>query len=154
MAIRYRTANIIDLGKGGEIDVLVHGCNCQCTMGAGIALVIADTWPEAREADLRTSKGDRGKLGNYSLARVGNDRGGELAIVNAYTQEYYGRGRMQVDYRAIDAVMRRIARDFAGMRIAMPKIGAGFGGGDWGRIEQIINEAFGVTPVTVVILPS
>ena len=29
--------NLIALADAGQIDVLIHGCNCFCTMGAGIA---------------------------------------------------------------------------------------------------------------------
>ena len=29
--------NIFDLAEQGEFDVVVHGCNCFCTMGKGIA---------------------------------------------------------------------------------------------------------------------
>lgn len=29
--------NFIHLAQNGEFDLIVHGCNCFCTMGAGIA---------------------------------------------------------------------------------------------------------------------
>jgi len=29
--------NLIHLARGGESDLIVHGCNCFCTLGAGIA---------------------------------------------------------------------------------------------------------------------
>ena len=39
MKARYNevTGNLITLAKKGEFDVIAHGCNCFCTMGAGIA---------------------------------------------------------------------------------------------------------------------
>ena len=29
--------DLIKLAQDGEFDVIVHGCNCMCTMSAGIA---------------------------------------------------------------------------------------------------------------------
>ena len=32
--------DLIHLALAGEFDVIVHGCNCYCTMGVGIAKTI------------------------------------------------------------------------------------------------------------------
>ena len=42
--------DLIKLALNGTFDVIVHGANCQCTMGAGIAKAIKATFPEAYEA--------------------------------------------------------------------------------------------------------
>lgn len=39
--------DLIDLAKNGNFDVIIHGCNCFCTMCAGIAKVIKQEFPEA-----------------------------------------------------------------------------------------------------------
>ena len=31
------SGDLIYLAQSGEVDLIVHGCNCFCTMGAGIA---------------------------------------------------------------------------------------------------------------------
>jgi O-acetyl-ADP-ribose deacetylase (regulator of RNase III) len=46
--------------------------------------------------------------------------------------------------------MRKINMEFAGKRIGMPKIGAGLAGGNWNRIEHIINTELKDCKVTVV----
>lgn len=51
--------DLIKLALDGRFDVIVHGCNCQCAMGAGIAKSIKETFPEAYKADLATTKGSR-----------------------------------------------------------------------------------------------
>ena len=94
--------DLIKLALQGEFDVIVHGCNCFCTMGAGIAKSIKQTFPMAYEADLKTIKGDPGKLGRYSVASTLVDGILPLHIVNAYTPYYHGRGGMKVDYAAVD----------------------------------------------------
>ena len=39
--------DLIKLALQKEFDVIIHGCNCQCAMGAGIAKAIKDTFTEA-----------------------------------------------------------------------------------------------------------
>ena len=147
--VRTVQGDLIAMAQGGEFDVIAHGCNCQCAMGAGIAKTIKATFPEAYEADLRTEKGDRGKLGTCSLAECSADTG-SVVVVNAYTQFHYrGRGK-KVDYDAIRGCMAWIADRYSGRRIGLPKIGAGLGGGDWATIEAIIAEELEGEDVTVV----
>ncbi len=54
--------DLIKLALTGEFDVIIHGCNCQCEMGAGIAKAIKSTFPEAYQADLETEEGSRDKF--------------------------------------------------------------------------------------------
>jgi len=41
--------DLLRLALDGRFDVIVHGCNCQCAMGKGIALSIKQQFPEAYE---------------------------------------------------------------------------------------------------------
>ena len=50
--------------------------------------------------------------------------------------------------------MRAVARDFAGLRIGYPLIGAGLAGGDWQRIAAIIDDALVDQHHTLVRLPT
>ena len=40
--INYVDGDLIKLAKQGRFDVIVHGCNCFCQMGAGIAPQMAE----------------------------------------------------------------------------------------------------------------
>ena len=138
--------DLLALAIAGDFDVIIHGCNCQNTMGAGIARAIKQRFPTAYDADLTTEKGSRDKLGTYSSATVDCD-GHELTIVNAYTQFHWrspgterGDRGFLADYDAIRSVFAAIKFDFAGKRIGYPLIGAGLAGGDWDVISQIIAE--------------
>ncbi len=144
--------DLIRLALDGEFDVIVHGCNCQCVMGAGIAKQIKEAFPEAAEADALTEKGSRSKLGCISYFAHEVIGGHGFFIVNAYTQFGYGSG-VQVDYRAIRHAMREVKACFTGGRIGYPKIGAGLGGGDWNRIAAIIDEELDGEDHTLVTLP-
>lgn len=126
--------DLIALALQGEFDVIVHGCNCMHTMGAGIAKQVRNAFPVAYEADLATPKGDLAKLGTISVANAGG-----LTIINAYTQFRYGRG-VQVEYGAIRSCFGKIAAiSHSTLRIGYPRLGAGLAGGDWAAIARIIE---------------
>jgi len=131
--------DLVQKAQAGEFDVLVHGCNCFCTMGAGIAKTIKQVFPAAYQADLATLAGSKAKLGTYSTAQV-KVAGKRLTIVNAYTQYQWRGPGPNVDYEAIRQAFRRIKQAFAGQRIGYPAIGAGLARGDWPRIATIITE--------------
>ena len=132
-------------------DVIVHGCNCFCTMGAGIARQVARYYPQAYTADKKTPCGSKAKLGTYSSWTGQHYFKPErtVTIVNAYTQWKYGGKTRNFSYSALKDVLPKIKNDFAGKTIALPKIGAGLGGGDWKIIEQIINMVFNDKDVLV-----
>lgn len=151
--------NLVTLALDGKFDVIIHGCNCFNTMGAGIAKEIKSKFPEAYQIDCKTIKGDMSKLGNITYADIKRPNKykinikisekkeinvgegyNQLSIVNGYTQfSYYGK-KCLVDYDAVRKVFKKVKKLFADKRIGYPKIGAGLAGGDWSIIEKIINE--------------
>jgi len=152
MMINYVHGDLLQ----AKVDAIAHGCNCQKKMGKGIAKLIAQKWPEVRKADLELDWSPEKKLGEIYCVRLTTVTN-NLAIkyvVNCYTQVYYGYG-MQIDYDAITTCME-LLRDFTfdyQMTVAIPKIGAGLGGGDWPKIEGIINSVFGKQEIFVYIWP-
>lgn len=134
-----------------EEELLIHGCNCFHTMGAGVAKFVKMYYPEAVIVDNMTEYGSKEKLGNYSCTDPIPHyyKGQDIIIVNAYTQFSLGGNRINVDYDAVKKVMLGIKKDFEGYTKAMPKIGAGLAGGDWEKIEGIINGVFGDEEVVV-----
>jgi len=138
--------DLIALAEQGNFDVIVHGCNCFNTMGAGIAATIRSKYPQVYQVDCETVKGDRSKLGTYTAAVTG-----KFVIINAYTQYTYNPRTNPVDYDAIREVFKKIKKDFAGKRIGYPLIGAGLAGGDWNKISTIIDEELAGEDHTVVI---
>lgn len=131
--------DLLELGASGSFDVIIHGCNCQNDMGAGIAKAIKARFPEAYEADQATEKGSRDKLGTTTFAKIACE-GHELIVVNAYTQFHWRGSGVLVDYDAIRTAFRETKDNFTGKRIAYPLLGAGLGGGDWEIISKIIDE--------------
>jgi O-acetyl-ADP-ribose deacetylase (regulator of RNase III) len=153
--MREVDGNLVTMALEGHFDMIVHGANCFCTMGAGIAKEIKERIPDAWYADERTIRGDIMKLGCYSQADVEINYKGWLKVINAYTQYRYGRNHKDgderpVDYDAIKLVMRKINHNFKGKSIGIPLIGAGLAGGDWNTIKGIITEELKDMDVTIV----
>jgi len=131
--------DLIHYALSGKFDVIIHGCNCFCSMGAGIARMIRDQFPEAYQADLKTGMGDKKKLGTYSQAVIENNDS-FFTIVNGYTQyDFSGQGVL-VDYKAVQTLFAGIKKQFENQRIGYPKIGAGLAKGNWKVISDIINQ--------------
>lgn len=129
--------DLLAMGKNNELDIIVHGCNCFCAMGGGIAYQIQDQFPDAKLADDETVRGDPGKLGSYTIGMHGR-----LVILNAYTQYSMSRdGEDVFEYNAFDRVLHKISQRFGKWRIGLPLIGMGLAGGDAERIIPMI-EAF------------
>jgi len=147
------TGNLITMAQDGEFDVIIHGCNCFNVMGAGIAKQIADTFPDAYEADQATEKGNIWKLGTFIAVEINPN----LTVINAYTQYTHWEPRA-VDYCAIRDVFDNLNTALwqttlftqSSPRIGIPKIGAGLAGGDWDTIGPIIEKAAPDLDLTVV----
>ncbi len=145
--------DLIQLAETGHFDVIVHGCNCFCTMGAGIAAMIRDNFPQAFQADLKTDMGNRQKLGSFSHAQV-KKNGNIFIVVNGYTQfDYSGPGQL-ADYDAIKQLFFKIKHQYSGSKIGYPKIGAGLAKGDWKIVSDIIDDALNGEDHTLVIYKS
>lgn len=131
--------DLLKLAMDGKFDVIVHGCNCFCTMGAGIAKTIKQKFPEAFEADLKTVSGDRDKLGTVSTALIvrGNI---SFEIVNAYTQFNWRGPGTKAEYTAIADAFAEVKRMYSGKRIGYPAIGAGLARGNWTLIASLIDK--------------
>ena len=144
--------DLLQLALAGSFDVVVHGCNCQHTMGAGIAYMLKSRFPEVYEADLRTPKGERDKLGSIVSVPVTHE-GVSFVVVNGYTQFHFRGDGLLVDYAAVRRVMRAVKEQHSGKRIAYPRIGTGMARGDWGLLTAIIARALEGEDHTLVELP-
>ena len=146
--------NLIKLAKEGRFDIIVHGCNCFCRMGSGLAPQIKEHFPGAWDADASTECGDINKLGNYTfgtqLVHDKNDQPRSLTIINAYSQYKYDASTKPLDYEALTLVLKKINYNYKGKHIACPLIGCGLAGGNWTRIRIMIIEQLKDMKVTIV----
>lgn len=164
MNIRYEVSNLLNVQSG----IIVHGCNAQGVMGAGVAAAIKATYPECF-ARYKTEFDQRDALYRalnkpnitdhecmtinelldmHNEAHVGgviwwHADNSDLSIANAITQDGFGL-RRDTDYNAVDAVFEKIFNYIYPANgedtIHIPLIGSGIGGGDWRVIESIILD--------------
>jgi O-acetyl-ADP-ribose deacetylase (regulator of RNase III) len=120
-----------------EAEVIIHGCNCQGVMGAGVAKIIKEKYPEAYKLYRNEYNKNGLKLGNIQCVWDNSK-----LIINAMTQEFCGNDKniVYVDYNAVRECMNKIYVQNASYSVAMPKIGCGLANGDWNIVKQIIKE--------------
>ena len=129
MKIKYIWGDLLE----AEQKVIVHGCNAQGVMGSGVALAVKNKYPEAFRM-YRNNSRHLGDTGSYEYKN--------RIVVNAITQEFYGRdGKRYVSYDALAEAMRTLNIKYLKLgEIAMPLIGCSLGGGDWNVASAIIES--------------
>jgi O-acetyl-ADP-ribose deacetylase (regulator of RNase III) len=127
---------------------LAHGCNCQGSMGAGIATGFRDRYPAMYAEYRRRCKAEPRafNLGDAWLWKA-DDR---PWVFNLGTQEDVWRAR--ASYEAIGAALRSMRQqaDREGITtLAVPRIGAGYGGLSWKKVRAVVEEVFADWPGTL-----
>src|SRR3954452_10365130 len=143
MPIQLISGDLFDNEHGAR--AFAHGCNCQGSMGAGIAKTFRDRYPQMYEEYRRRCKAEPREfnLGDAWLWKA-DDR---PWVFNLGTQE--GVWRARASYEAIEAALTSMRRqaDHEGITsIAVPKIGAGYGGLSWKKVRVVIERVFGDWP--------
>lgn len=145
MSIHYMEGDLIKLAEAGVFDIIVHGCNCFCTMGSGIARQIKEQYPSAYAADLDTVKGDYNKLGTYTFTYSDCDKPdvSKFLIINAYTQYNFnssGRKHDLFEYISFELILQKLAWEYPRARFGFPYIGMGLAGGNESKIVSLLEE--------------
>ena len=144
--LKHAQGDLLQMARDGEFDAIVHGCNCFCTMGSGIARQVREQYPSAFQADLKTQKGDINKLGNYTFTFANNDDQtikNNFMIYNAYTQYDFNRsGELKdvFEYTSFELILRKLAHDCKHFKFGLPYIGMGLAGGDKTRIMAMLED--------------
>lgn len=133
-----------------ENGIVVQGCNAQGVMGSGVAKAFRECYPAIfpeYKAQIDQWNADGvDPLGKVAFFLVENSK---LIIANAITQRHFGKdGKRYISYRAVAecfAEVAFIAEDLQ-MNVHYPLIGAGFGGGDWAIISEIVEGVFAKFP--------
>jgi O-acetyl-ADP-ribose deacetylase (regulator of RNase III) len=146
MSIEYHSGDLFANERGAQ--ALAHGCNCQGSMGAGIAKGFRERYPAMFEEYRRRCKAEPREfnLGDCFLWR----EEGRPAVFNLATQENYWHSR--ATYEAVEAALRNLRRqaDASGITsVAMPRIGAGLGGLSWKKVRALIESVFADWPGTL-----
>ena len=154
MKIIYKTGNLLD----AEEPVIAYGGNAHGAMDAGVAKAVRERYPVMYTMCHNQREDPEGlKPGDTIWVHCGKH-----VVVNAVTQQDYGTdGQRYVDYDAVRTAMKAINdnpiwhSDLLARKphaVAMPLVGAGFGGGQWQEIAAIIESVMDrVQPVVYLI---
>ena len=143
--LKHTTGNLLDLAERGKFDIIVHGCNCQNTMGSGIAKEIRERYPDAYEADTLydAQVGTNWrymKLGIYSATDIFVSAG-KFKIINAYTQfNFAPRDRDHFEYDSFKLILQKLLHFYGNYDFGFPFIGMGLAGGDKDRIIAMLED--------------
>lgn len=148
MPIRFVSGDLFDNEHGAR--AIAHGCNCQSSMGAGVAKTNRARYPAMYEEYRSRCKAEprRFNLGECWLWKAED----QPWVFNLGTQEGYWRSR--ASYEAIETASKEMRRqaDAEGITsIAIPRIGVGYGGLSWKKVRAIVEAVFGNWPGTLVV---
>ncbi len=146
---------MIELAQGNlleaEAEALVNTVNCIGHMGKGIALQFKQAFPanfKAYQAACRAGEVTPGKM-------LITDNGSLISpryIINFPTKRHWrGQSRLEDIAAGLQALVVEVRR--LGVRsIAVPPLGCGLGGLDWGVVRPMIEQAFSALPDVRILL--
>jgi O-acetyl-ADP-ribose deacetylase (regulator of RNase III) len=140
MPIRLVSGDLFD--NEHDAHAFAHGCNCQGSMGAGVAKTFRARYPEMFEEyrDRCKAVPRRFNLGDCWFWKEDT----RPSVFNLGTQEGFWRAR--ASYESIETALRRMREqaDAEGITsIAIPRIGVGYGGLSWKKVRAIVESVFG-----------
>jgi O-acetyl-ADP-ribose deacetylase (regulator of RNase III) len=125
------------VGSGKQ--AIVHICNDKGGWGAGFVLALSKKWKEPERQYRKWAKSEHFKLGKIQVVKCSDD----LYVINMVAQRGFALpGYVPLSYTALRDCLKQV-NEFAkqsNITLHAPKFGAGLAGGDWRKIEAIINE--------------
>ena len=142
--IDFKLGNAVSALIEGEVEFLMHCCNCRNNFGSGIAKEIRERIPSAYEADtVHYRRATSSILGSVST---------DGSVLNLYGQDYFGRKSSlmndnfsrQLSYVALVEAMLEASKYVPkGSTIAVPYLmGCDRAGGDWSTVLNLMEEIF------------
>lgn len=121
-------------------EAIVNTVNCVGVMGRGIALQFKNRYPDnffAYAAACRDGRVNPGKMFVFPTGRAANPR----YVINFPTKRHWRGKSVIADIRAGLRDLVTVIHDKHIRSIALPPLGCGLGGLDWGMVKKTIVEA-------------
>ncbi len=141
--IDFKLGNAVSALLDGEVEFLMHCCNCRNNFGSGIAKEIRERIPSAYKADIKHYNANGKILGSMST---------DGRVLNLYGQDYFGRKSSlmndnfsrQLSYIALVEAMLEASRYAPkGSTISVPYLmGSDRAGGKWEIVLTLLEEIF------------
>jgi len=155
MELRFITGDL----RGLPIDIVIHQCNCQGVMGAGIAKSLVTAYPDLRLVDhsaLDQVSNPKELLGDFSALHTQNlhhDR--PISIVNCYSQLDFREPNNKTDLVSLKAVFNDVgyyAKRYK-LTLGFPRrLGSGLAQGNSTEILNTITETLNRYDIVVYVV--
>lgn len=145
--IKYITGNILE----SNTDALVNTVNTAGIMGKGIALQFKKAYHNNFKAYVEACKRNKIEVGKLFVFKDSNLSSGEKYIINFPTKKDW---RKPSEYSFIDVGLDdliRVLKKYNIQSIAIPPLGAGNGGLEWGKVKKIIEQKLKNLDVEVIV---
>ena len=137
--IKYIKGSAVEpIGKGKKH--IIHICNDKGYWGAGFVMAISGKW-DAPKREYKQWQKDLFfdppfELGNIQNVNVEKD----ICVVNMIAQEgvFWGT-KPPIRYNAVESCLEKVVL-LKPKSVHLPRIGCGLAGGEWGKIEKLINK--------------
>ena len=122
--------------------VIAHLCNNWSLWGAGFVRALENLWPHLKLAYKAFCNGKRPEelLGCVQILEA--EPG--ICVANLIGQNGVGRGKQRVDYAALSVCLERLATFLSQAdtpyTVHMPRMGSGLAGGDWNRVQELVES--------------
>lgn len=136
--------------QGSGRRIIAHICNDRGGFGKGVALALANRWPNTKAYFKRwyASKDDF-ELGATQLVEVADD----LWVANMVAQHGYKSpsNPLPLKLDALKACLKQLAIEASARQatVHMPKIGTGLAGSSWDVVEPVISDILSAVPTFV-----
>jgi putative DNA methylase len=117
-------------------DIRVNSVNCVGVMGAGVALVFKNKYPEMYEQYFKDCRAGKVRPG---ILNIWKNLSGEW-IINFPTKDHW---RKPSKYEYIESglvALHDYLKDLGKIKVAIPALGSGHGGLDWNRVSEMIRS--------------
>lgn len=125
-----------------DVDAVVNTVNTVGVMGKGIALMFRERFPENFRAYAAACKADKVQVGEMFVQPT-NELAGPRWIVNFPTKQHWRSPTQLVWIETGLRSLRRVITEHDISSIAIPPLGCGNGGLDWGVVRPLIESTLG-----------
>ncbi len=138
-----------------DAEALVNAVNCVGVMGKGIALQFKQAFPENFRQYERACRAKQVRPGHMFIVRIGDlSSPNPTYIINFPTKVHWrGKSRLEDIQSGLEALIQDVQK-LQIQSIAIPPLGCGNGGLEWGQVRPLIENAFADLPhVRVLLFP-
>ena len=129
-------------------EALVNTVNTVGVMGKGVALQFRERFPENYELYRKACKDGQVQIGKMLVTET-NRIEGPRWIINFPTKKHW-KGRSQYEFIKAGLVdLVRVIKEKGIRSLAIPPLGAGHGGLNWNRVQQMIAASLEMLPVDI-----